>query len=802
MRKKQPNLLRPRWRKILLDLWHNKVRSLLAIASIAVGVFAIGMIAGSYAIIWRDIRTDYASVNPANIEIVTDAFEPGYVKTVRRLDGVAWAEGRRLVTVRVETAPGVWEELRLEAIHDFDDARINRLRPLQGAAVPRNREVILEGKTAEALSAVLGDELTIELPDGTQRAIPVTGLAQDPTYSYGALLGDAKGYITYETLDWLHYPLSLNRLTITVTERPDDKQHITEMAGVVANRVERNGRRIYDTRLSGRTEHPLASIIQALLGVLSIMGVLVLFLSGSLIANTMTTLFNQHLRQVGVMKLVGARRRQIIGMYLALISIFGLIALVIALPLGSWAAYELADLAAEIINFQLQGFRVVPLAVIIQTLVAILVPIGAGMQPVLKGSRVTVQDALGGTGLDSEEASVGWLSQKLAHLRVLSRPLRLSIRNTFRRKGRLALTLFTLTLGGAIFIAVFNTQTALNLKITELGRYFLADVNLDFGQPYPISTVEKHALRIPGVERVEPWIITSAERLYPDARPSDRVAILAPPADSDLLEPIVQEGRWLRPDDTNAIVVNDAFWDEKPDLRPGDTLRLDVTGDEKDWRVVGIFQYAGSGELLAYANYEHLAHELNLTNQASAYRLVTTQHDLAYQQHLSKKVDRYFRDRDYYVRQVKAGNALSATIGDLFGILTAVLLIMALLTALVGSIGLTGTMSMNVMERTREIGVLRAIGAYDGFVMRLVIIEGAIIGVLSYALAALLSFPITQVLSNVISLAIFNAPADAAFTAEGFLIWLGAVLLLSVTASILPARNASRLTIREVLAYE
>jgi putative ABC transport system permease protein len=58
------------------------------------------------------------------------------------------------------------------------------------------------------------------------------------------------------------------------------------------------------------------------------------------------------------------------------------------------------------------------------------------------------------------------------------------------------------------------------------------------------------------------------------------------------------------------------------------------------------------------------------------------------------------------------------------------------------------------------------------------------------------------VLSNVISLAIFNAPADAAFTFEGFLIWLGAVVLLSVTASILPARNASRLTIREVLAYE
>ncbi|MGC9357257.1 MAG: ABC transporter permease [Anaerolineae bacterium] len=794
--------LRPRWRKILLDLWDNKLRTLLVVASIAVGVFAVGMIAGSYVIISQDVRADYASVNPANIEMVTDAFEPGYLKTVRRIEGVALVEGRRHVTVRVETAPDVWEELTLEAIHEFDTMQINQLRSLAGEKVPRNRQVILEGKTLEQIGATLGEDLIIELPDGTQRDLPIVGVAQDPTYSYGAILGDAKGYITYETLSWLHQPQNLNRIYITLSERPDDKQHITEMAGVIADRVERNNRQIYDTALSGRTEHPLASILNALIGVLSIMGVLVLFLSGALIANTMTALFNQHLRQVGVMKLVGARRVQIIGMYLALISIFGLIALVIALPLSSWAAYELAELAAEIVNVQLQSFRIIPLALIIQTVVAVLVPIGAGMQPVFKGSRVTVQEAIGGTGLNTEQTSRGWLSRQLTRLQILSRPVLLSIRNTFRRKGRLALTLFTLTLGGAIFIAVFNTQASLNLKITELGRYFLADVNLDFGRPYAISTIERHVSRIPGVERVEAWVITTAERLYPGDRPSDRVAILAPPVASDLLEPIVQEGRWLQPSDTNAVVINDAFWDEDPDLQPGDMLRLDVAGTEQDWRIVGIFQYAGTGELLAYANYDYLARELDLNNHATAFRIVTTQHDLGYQQRVSQRVDRYFRDRGYYVRQVEAGNTLSATIGELFSILTAVLLIMALLTALVGSIGLAGTMSMNVLERTREIGVLRAIGAYDLLVMRLVIVEGAIIGVISYGLAALLSFPITQMLSNVISLAIFNAPADAAFTIEGFLIWMGVVLLLSVTSSILPARNASRLTIREVLAYE
>jgi putative ABC transport system permease protein len=98
--------------------------------------------------------------------------------------------------------------------------------------------------------------------------------------------------------------------------------------------------------------------------------------------------------------------------------------------------------------------------------------------------------------------------------------------------------------------------------------------------------------------------------------------------------------------------------------------------------------------------------------------------------------------------------------------------------------------------------VLRAIGAHNQIVSKLVIIEGLIIGLLSFALGGLLSFPITVLLSNVIILSIFNSPSQFVLTAQGFGIWLGLVLLLSTGASLLPARNATQLTIREVLAYE
>jgi putative ABC transport system permease protein len=135
-------------------------------------------------------------------------------------------------------------------------------------------------------------------------------------------------------------------------------------------------------------------------------------------------------------------------------------------------------------------------------------------------------------------------------------------------------------------------------------------------------------------------------------------------------------------------------------------------------------------------------------------------------------------------------------------VLVVFLLIMALLTAIVGSMGLTGTMSMNVLERTREIGVMRSIGAVDFSILKTVIFEGLFIGLISYFLAVLLSFPITTMLSTIISLAIFENPIDLAFTYQGFTIWLGVVLILSALACVLPARHASRLTIREVLAYE
>ncbi len=191
-----------------------------------------------------------------------------------------------------------------------------------------------------------------------------------------------------------------------------------------------------------------------------------------------------------------------------------------------------------------------------------------------------------------------------------------------------------------------------------------------------------------------------------------------------------------------------------------------------------------------------------MNHSASSYRLVTSDQSLEGQKRVSSEIDQHLRELGFKVSDVQTGAEAQEQSAQMVNILVTFLLSMALLTALVGSIGLTGTMGMNVLERTREIGVMRAIGAVDFAIIKSVVIEGSFIGLISWMLSVVFSFPISFLLLKIISEAMINAPIPLAFTTRGMLVWLGVVLGLSIIASILPARSAARLTIREVLAYE
>jgi putative ABC transport system permease protein len=262
------------------------------------------------------------------------------------------------------------------------------------------------------------------------------------------------------------------------------------------------------------------------------------------------------------------------------------------------------------------------------------------------------------------------------------------------------------------------------------------------------------------------------------------------------------EGRWIQPGDEKKLDISEGIYDYYPNLKVGDTIPLKIHGKEERWEVVGVFKFIGLEGVIGYAPYEYISREQNLANRSFSYRIETQQHDRASQEIMAKDLDVYFRDQGFQVQEATPGLSTLDSASESLDILITFLLIMALLTATVGSMGLAGTMSMNVLERTREIGIMRAIGATDLEIIRMVIVEGMLIGMISFGLGIILAVPFTYLLSSIVSNAVFATPITVVFTPVGYFIWLGLVIVLSSLASVLPARNAARLTIREVLAYE
>lgn len=802
-------MIRPRWYKVFADLWGNKVRSLLVIASIAVGLFAVGMIASMHAILSKDMENGYRAINPANIQILASPFDEDLVERIENLEGVRQAEGIHNVGLQLKTGENEWSESEIRAIPDIADKQIGQVKLEEGIWPPGEREIVVERYKLGELNAQLGDIITVELWSGKKREMRLVGIVQDQTIGAtrpgGFFLSPIQGYTTLESLNWLEQPELMNTLLVTAEVGEDYLDNLEGLSNLIVDEIEDSGREVYSSAVRASNDHPNRIYIQAITSVLYLLGFLIVFLSAFLIANTLSALLNQQVQQIGVMKTIGARRGQIMIVYMVLILAFSLIAFSIAVPLSGRAAFAVLEFFGRQVNLQMQGFRFIPLAILLQFSLALFVPQAAGFLPILRGTRISPVEAFSGFTLSKSQSRKSWIDSLLKRVRKLSRPQLISLRNTFRNRGRLVLTLLTLTLGGAIFIATFNVHEALNEYIARVGRYFLADVNLTLARSYRISEVEQVLEGVPGISVVEGWATARSEVVMPDGSVGESMTLLGPPADSPFMEPVVLKGRWVVPGDRNAVTLSERFMDQFPDLEVGDTIRINVNGKEIDFVMVGFFQLSGkTGGYLAYTTYEYLSELTGTTNRASSYRIRADRTNLTIkeQTELGKEIENKLEGRGFAVADVSEGHSLTSKTSDGLNALLVFLLILASLTAVVGSIGLTGTMSLNVLERTREIGVMRAIGASNRAVMTLVIVEGALIGLMSWLFGILLAFPISTLLTNAIILALFNAAAEFTFTPAGVVVWLVVVVVLSMLASVMPARNAARLTIREVLAYE
>ena len=255
-------MLRPRWKKILRDLAYNRMRTVLVVTSIAIGVFAFGTIIAGLIVTQQELDSAYFGTNPASATITSAGFDDVLVNSVAKAHNVAQAQGRRAVTARIQLGPALWQDTVLYLLPNDGETSVNIVRPEQGAWPPPRHGVLIERASLAKAQAHIGDTVTIEVPGHTAQQVLVAGTAYDMSLPPAIISGQVFGYVDADTMAWLGGPTSYNQVAFVVQGDRYDLTHIGNVANTVEQLIKRSGREVINTDIpSPPLQHPAAVLL-------------------------------------------------------------------------------------------------------------------------------------------------------------------------------------------------------------------------------------------------------------------------------------------------------------------------------------------------------------------------------------------------------------------------------------------------------------------------------------------------------------------------------------------------------------
>lgn len=778
-----------RAKKIFRDLWVNKARSLLIILAVAIGVAAFGLMLTGRIVLEENLRDVYSATNPAHVTLTISPFDDELLDAIRELDSIDSIQAGQINSARIQSGPESWLSFQIYTISNFDSILINKLTSENDLISPTANSIYLEQSLKNVIE--VHDTITVELLNGDLHTLSVAGFVNDLSHLPSEISLTGIGYISLETAEELGFENNYNQLTVIFRDaitRTDIEKETTQLI----KEIEDEGYFVLSAFIPQPNKYVLGDNMSSVLFILNSLGVLTLILSAFLVTSVMSAVMSQQTPQIGILKSLGARIHQTMSIYFQEVLLFGIIALLLAIPMGLIGAYFLADGVASGMNFKVTEFHLPAQTLILQAVSALLAPLFASLFPIISGSRITIREAISNYKPENTK-SAGRFGD-------LPQLVNLSIRNTFRRKGRLLLTFFALLLAGAMFIAIIGIRQSMRNAVAELQGDLNYDISFDFAQIYSKDEIEDEAKQISEINTIETWAVNDARLVINDEHQSGSIIIYGIPENTTMAQPGVIHGTWLKQSVTRGIFVNADFLDLSPNLKVGSVVKLNITGKEEEWTIIGS---GGRGFIpTAYVFYDELTEQTGFDGLINRLVVQTGESDSVSQSLIQSDILSRLADSGFDVVNSQTTTQLKETTAAQMDILIILLLAMVILISVVGGLGLAITMSLNVIERTREIGILRSLGAQNGVVRRVVIIEGLVTGLISWAISIPCSIPLAIWIGNSLGNSLLARPLDYIFSIPAVLSWLGLTVVISVIASILPAQSAAKLTIRDALVYE
>ncbi|MFI5271718.1 MAG: FtsX-like permease family protein [Ktedonobacterales bacterium] len=774
-------------RKSLADVTRRKGRTLLVVLGIVIGVLGLTAINVAAGTLGAAFQFSASQTARSNIAIDVKSVDPALAPALAAVPNVKTVQLWSFYQTRwkVSATPG---HVSI-GVYGADDLAHLRINPFQltSGSYPGPGEIVMESSDHGLQAIKLGDTVTLDTPNGPH-TLRIAGFARTLGTGSATFNDFAIGYMSATGLNALTGATQPNLIDVLENDTHQGQQTAQGLqAALVAHHVQIND-------ISVRGNDFTSPAISGVFTIMRVLSLIALLLTSFLIINTVTTLVAEQTKIIGTMKAIGATRGRVVRGYLTSIGIYGVLGTVVGIGAGIYAGYLFSVFLTTIVTIALGPFQVDPGIILISVAVGLGVPLAAALVPLWNGTRITVREAMSAYGVNAGGRATS--GRKVRSALWPPQTIRLGLRGIFRRRGRVALTLLALTLSATAFLAVQTTTYAVN----TFGRQFFVEYDMDaflnLNSPQPYAALKTQLLAVPNVARVERFEQASVSTKW------GTLNLQAAETDTQLYHYQVVKGQWFTANQPNALLLSESAA-ARTGLTAGDTLSISNATTTQRWTVIGILRDYNGGTGTIGSAFTSIAdlHAFNGVPLDAGVAFLVRAHDrsTAAVNTMATRIDDQLA-HEGLAPSIETKQQNEQRNQAQFEILYALLYAVAGIVALVGILGLFNTLSSSVLERRREIGILRSMGATGWRVAGVFWTEAMALAGISWLAAVILGIPAAYGFLALLSAVLL--PIPFAFSPVALLVMLAFTVLIASLASFIPALGAARVRVVDTLRYE
>ncbi|MGA1866102.1 MAG: FtsX-like permease family protein, partial [Thermoplasmatota archaeon] len=685
---------------------------------------------------------------------------------------------------------------------DFNNMKVDKIS-LETGSYPGCMEVLTDSGNSrnDLFNAGTGDDVKVIDANGSVVDLYISGKGRTLTYDHSTN-GIAVFFADIDTVRTLSNTSGYNSLSVDLIDASSSK--MDKAVKDIKAYLEENTEFVAftdmpETRSDGTW--PGQDNFADMGSFFYVLTFMTLFCSIFLISNTMHTIISEQKKEIAQMKAVGATRIQVARSYMTTSFIMGAAGSIIGAFLGLWVAYGMVWFLGTSFYGLVPGFSVYFPAVLMSLAAGIGITLVATVPSLWGALKLNTREGLQDAGISANYGG-SFIDRALLRSKWLPRTAQMGLRNGARKKGRSISTRLQVALAVSMFLGIVATGHSLAVAVAEEYDHFQFDIltegQMDGGKPLTES-VAYNIRNIEGIADVEPFVVSfgtlGQSEIYLFGYEYDTIAYD--------YEGTMWKGHWYTEEQQDAgervIVVGKAIA-RAEDISLGNYVTINTATGPVDFKVIGINSGQMMNGMIGYVPIPVVQGILMIDDVVSGFSIITVSDDHALIDGVANNVEDDLMARGYVVSNsvlyVMKENNIRAN-QQVINLMIAVGTIIVLITM----IGLMSTLTMNIIERTREIGMMRCLGSRSSHIRRMFGTEGFALALLGGLIGIPLGYGVTQFL-NWIMFHILNLEMDVLFPVTFVVIALGVTVVLTLLIIQFPLHRAARFRPGDALRYQ